>query len=467
VSFRTRLLLAAAYLLTAVVLALEIPLALNVEARARSEFESAVLGRAAVLAARVSDLVVRATPPARSASARVADLANGERIADERIVITDRRGRVIADTAGLATRGTQYATMARPELRAALFGGRIDTRNRFSESIGGELLLVTVPVVDQQRVVGAVRVSTPTAAIRDRAHDSWLRLALIGVGVVAVGLALAWVLAGAVSRRVSRLAEAAGRVGSGDLSASVPEEGPRELRSLAASFNRMTRALAANVAAQRDFVANASHQLRTPLTGMRLRLEAIKSEGGAAGEQAAKAELELDRLNELVDDLLALERASSSDADGRTVDLSEISRQAVERWRAPAEEAGQTLRLQADAPARVFADPTDLAHVVDNLIENALRYCPPGTEVSVETRARKSDVALVVADTGPGIPAGDRGRVFERFYRGANGQQKHAGTGLGLAIVSETVIRWGGAVMLLDGPGTQVEATFPKPPTNS
>ena len=466
-SFRTRLVLAAAYLLTAVVLALEIPLALSVEGRARSEFESAVLGRAAVLAAQVSDLVVQATPTSPGPAARVAAVARRERAAEERIVITDSRGRVIADTASLASRGTQYATTGRPELRSALFGGRIDTRNRFSESVGGELLLVTVPVVDRQRVVGAVRVSTPTAAIRDRAHESWLRLALIGVGVVAVGLALAWLLAGAVSRRVSRLAAAAGRVGSGDLTAQVPEEGPRELRSLAASFNRMTRALAASLAAQRDFVANASHQLRTPLTGMRLRLEAIKNEGGVAGEQAAKAETELDRLNELVDDLLALERASSGDAEGTTVDLSEIARQAVERWRSLAQEAGQTLRLEASTPARVFADPTDLAHVVDNLIENALRYCPPGTDVGVATRARNGDAALVVADTGPGIPAADRARIFERFYRGANGRQEHAGTGLGLAIVAEMVARWGGAVRLLDGPGTQVEATFPAAPTDS
>jgi signal transduction histidine kinase len=229
----------------------------------------------------------------------------------------------------------------------------------------------------------------------------------------------------------------------------------------------MTRALETNVAAQRDFVANASHQLRTPLTGLSLRLEAIEGEGGAAAEQAAKAQVELDRLNQLVNDLLVLERASSSGADGTAVDLGEISRQAVERWRAPAEEAGQTLRLEGDTHARVVADPTDLEHVVDNLIENALRYSPPGADVSVVTRARNGDVALVVADTGPGIPAADRDRVFERFYRGANGRQKHAGTGLGLAIVAETVARWGGAVRLLDGPGTQVEVTFPTPPTDS
>jgi signal transduction histidine kinase len=461
VSFRARLVLAAAYLLTAVVLALEIPLALSVESRARSEFESAVLGRAAVLAAQVSDLVV-----ARSSN-RVGQLARSERTGSERIVVTGRTGRVVSDTAGLARRGTPYATAARPELRVALFRGQIDTRRRFSDSLGGELLLVTVPVVDHQRVVGAVRMSTPTTAIRDRVHESWLRLALIGIGVILVGLALAWLLAGTVSRRVERLAAAAGRVGAGDLSEHVPEEGPRELRSLAASFNRMTGALAANLAAQRDFVANASHQLRTPLTGLRLRLESIESEGGFAGEQAARAEVELDRLNALVDDLLALERAGSAETTGQDLDLSDVARDAVERWAAPAAEAGQSLRLDGDRPAPIVGDPTDLAHVVDNLIENALRYSPPGSSVTVATAAENGRAALVVADDGPGILEADRSRIFERFYRGANGRQAHPGTGLGLAIVAEMVARWGGGVELLDGPGTRVEASFPARPTVS
>jgi signal transduction histidine kinase len=460
-SFRARLVLASAYLLTAVVLALEIPLALTVESRARSEFESAVLGRAAVLAAQVSDLVVAGS------GNRVGQLARSERTGRERVVVTDRGGRVVSDTAGLARRGTQYATAARPELRVALFRGQIDTRRRFSDSVGGELLLLTVPVVDHQRVVGAVRMSTPTAAIRDRVHESWLRLAVIGVGVILVGLALAWLLAGTVSRRVERLAAAAGRVGGGDLSEHVPEEGPRELRSLAHSFNRMTRALAANLGAQRDFVANASHQLRTPLTGLRLRLESIEGEGGFAAEEAAKAEVELDRLNTLVDDLLALERAGSAEAIGKDVDLSDVARRAVDRWAAPAAEAGQQLHLGSEARAPVVADPTDLAHVVDNLIENALRYCPPGSEVTVETAAENGRAALVVADNGPGIPDADRSRIFERFYRGANGRQAHPGTGLGLAIVAEMAARWGGAVTLLDGPGTRVEATFPSRSTVS
>jgi two-component system, OmpR family, sensor kinase len=465
VSFRARLVLAAAYLLTAVVLALEIPLALNVDRRATSEFQSGVLGNAAILAARVADLVAASngrTAVPRPSAALERIVAGTPRADGERILVVDEGGRLLADTAGRADVGTVYATGERPELVEALLG-RIDTRRRFSETLGEELLLVTVPVVDQAQVVGGVRVAASTAAVDASVRRSWLRLALIGVAVIAAGLALAWFLAGTVARPVRRLVAAADRLGHGDLDARASEGGPRELDTLARAFNRMAETLTANVAAQRDFVANASHQLRTPLTGLKLRLEAIRSEGGEAAEQAAKADLEVDRLGALVDDLLDLASASSSDPDGRSVDLGEQAARAVERWRTPAEQAGQTLRLEATAAAGVWADPADVAHILDNLIENAVRYSPAGSDIVVTASSGQAGPYLSVSDNGPGIPPADRDRVFDRFYRGANGRRSGPGTGLGLAIVAELVERWNGRVRLVEGPETRIEASFPPP----
>ena len=112
----------------------------------------------------------------------------------------------------------------------------------------------------------------------------------------------------------------------------------------------------------------------------------------------------------------------------------------------------------------MWAERSDLDHVLDNLLENALRYTARGTQVRVETTSRDGCVVLAVADSGSGIPSEDRPRVFERFYRGANGRLAGSGTGLGLAIVSELAGRWGGSASLADGPGTRIEVSLPELP---
>ena len=457
-TFRTRLVLAAFYVLTAVVLALLIPLALTVERRAESEFRSAVLGDAAILAARIGDFLPQ--------DPRVASIVRAS--ADERtqrVVVVDAAGSVVADSDGTAVPGAVFATSERPELRVAVFEGRIDSRTRRSETLGEELLLVTVPVVDEGRVVGAVRVSASTEEVRADVRESWLRLAALGAVVIAAGLALAWLLAVPLSRQIRNLSDASARLGRGELAARAPEEGPEELAALARSFNRMAGSLAGNLEAQREFLANASHQLRTPLTGLRLRLEAIREEGGFAAEQAAKADADLDRLSALVDDLLALARASSREASAEQVDLVEVSRDAAGRWRDAAAAAGKRIELELRGRPVAWGSHEDVAHVLDNLVDNAIRYAPPGAEVRVAAESHDGLAVLAVSDTGPGIPVDDRERVFERFYRGATGREAGSGTGLGLAIVAELVRRWGGDVRLLDGPGTRVEASFPPPPT--
>ena len=464
-SFRARLVLAAAYLVTAVVLALEIPLALNIQRRAEADFRSAVFGQAALLSARIADSVAAASKrPTAPAPPRIAAVVGQSEEPDQRVVVTDNRGRVLADSSGEAGAREPYATSQRPEFSVALFEGRVDYRRRFSDTLGSELLLVTVPVVDRDRVVGAVRVSASRDSVETSVHRSWLRLALIGLAVIAAALVLAWVLAGSLARPLARLREAAVRLGSGDLAARASTDGPKELSAVAGSFNRMADTLSSNLLAQRDFIANASHQLRTPLTGLKLRLESIRAHGGEIAESAAKAEAEVDRLEALVGDLLELARAATVSPTATTVDLADVAQSAVDRWSAPASEGRQAVALGAREPARVLADSGDLAHVADNLIENALRYSPPGSNVTVEAATFDGRVALVVADDGPGIPAEERARVFERFYRGSTGRQAGPGTGLGLAIVAELVERWGGEVRLDDGPGTRVVASFEREP---
>jgi two-component system, OmpR family, sensor kinase len=336
-------------------------------------------------------------------------------------------------------------------------------RERHSDTLGEDLLLVTVPVANDGAVVGALRVSAPLGEVEAGVRQSWLGLVAIGLAVVAAGLVLAWILAGTVARPLERLSAAAGRIGGGDLDARVTPEKPREVETVGRSFNRMADAVAASAAAQRDFVANASHQLRTPLTGIKLRLEAIRAEGGSAAEEAEKADAELDRLSALVDDLLELAGASAAAPEGELVDLGGAARDAVERWQEPARAAGHELRLRDGAVGPAWAAEADVAQILDNLLENAIRYGGSGGEITIDADGR----ALTVADTGPGIPQEERAHVFERFYRGAEGRRTSAGTGLGLAIVSELAGRWSAEVAFVDGPGTCIRIAFPAAPADS
>jgi two-component system, OmpR family, sensor kinase len=464
-SLRSTLVLTAAYLLAVVVITLIVPLGLNIQRRAVSEAEAGALGNAGILSAQVADYVV--APGSSAARNQLQQVVASAAEGVGRVVVVDGSGDVLEDSTDLAARGTAYATAERPEFNVALRDGQIDTRRRFSDSLDEELLLITVPVVDQGRVVGAVRLSQEMGSVDDGVRASWVGLAALGLGVVIIGVGLAWILATTLVRPVRRLESAATRLGHGQLDARAPTEGPAEVASLAGSFNRTADALSSNIVAQRDFLANASHQLRTPLTGIKLRLEAIRDEGGFAARQAEKVEAEVDRLNELVDDLLQLARAASAESTGHEVDLAAAARSAVDRWRSPAEAAGQAIDLRGDGSCVAWADSDGVAHVLDNLIENAIRYSPPGSCVTVTVAAEGGRPAVTVSDTGPGIPEDERDRVFERFYRGSTGRAAGRGSGLGLPIVAEIIRRWGGEIRLLDGPGTTIEAAFERSPTVS
>jgi len=462
-SLRVLLVLAAAYLLAVVVVALLVPLGLSIQGRAVTEVQSGALANTGILSARVEDYIVAPISERDRNEIRrvVSSVASGA----ERIVVIDDSGSVLVDSSGIAARGTLYATGRRPEFTVALEDAEVDTRRRYSDTLGEELLLVTVPAVERGRVVGAVRLSQELGRVEAEVGSSWVGLGLLGVGVVAAGVGLAWILATTLVRPVRRLESAATRLGRGDLAARALTEGPSELSSLARSFNLTADALSFNIMAQRDFLANASHQLRTPITGIKLRLEAIQEEGGYAAQQARKVEAEVDRLSELVDDLLQLARAASAESPGQEVDLAAMARSAAERWRSPAEAAGRLVRPDADGASLVWADPGDIDHVLDNLIENAIRYSPDGSEVVVAVAAERP--AVTVSDNGSGIPAAERDRIFERFYRGATGRAAGRGSGLGLAIVAEITRRWGGSISLHDGPGTRIEVFFERPPAIS
>jgi two-component system, OmpR family, sensor kinase len=294
-----------------------------------------------------------------------------------------------------------------------------------------------------------VRVTQSVDAVQSEIRDDVI--ALIGVGIVALllGMGVAWLLAGSLARPPRALARTARRVTAGDLAARAPLEGPREQREVAAAFNEMTERLGSLVESQRDFVSNASHQLRTPLTGLRLRIEASHdlSASETVRTELAEAERELERLTGLLTNLLALARGDEAAPEPRAISLAQVARAAADRWANRAEDQGRRLIVRAEPGVEVLSAGEDLGIVLDNLVENAISYSPEGSAVTISTGVRGPYGFLAVDDEGPGLEPGEAERVLERFYRGS-ASAGSSGTGLGLAIVRVLAERWGGRVAL-------------------
>ncbi len=442
-------------MLVLAIVALEVPLASSVADRVDAEVRSQARGQADVVAASAADLLGR---DAAADLDRLVD-ASAENVRG-RVIVVDARGLLLADSEG-TPRGRSYA--GRPEIAAAL-AGRPDQRERRSDTLDETLLATAVPIVRGGRPAGAVRVTQSVDAVDRAVWRAWVGLALIGLLVLGLGLLVGSFVAGQIARPVRRLDDAARRVADGDLSARAEVEGSAEQRSLARTFNDMTARLERLVRSQREFVADASHQLRTPLTGLRLRVEAARAESGeeSAREELDAALLELDRLAQMVAELLELSRAGERDAGAETLALDDAARRAVARWEAAARERDQRVQLDGGGAAgAAWIARADVDRILDALVENALQYSPAGTAVTVSAVAGGVDVR----DQGPGLAPGEEDEVFERFHRGSAGRRGPAGTGLGLPIARELARRWGGDVRLRSRPGggTVAEVRLPPP----
>ncbi len=455
-STRTRLLAAFAYVLVLVIVALEVPLALNLSRRVDSEIKSEAQGQAAVLAASVSGRLQDRTQLQTVLRRAAADLGG-------RVIVVGSRGRLLADSAGSGLGSASYAS--RPEIARAL-RGEAGQGTRHSDTLGEDVLFTAVPVIRGARTVGAVRVTQSVDAVQREVRND--TLALVGVGALALllGLGVAWLLAGSLARPLRALARTARTVADGDLDARAAPEGSSEQRAVASAFNHMTDRLGRSLRAQREFVANASHQLRTPLTGLRLRLEAaeLKTSDPDVRRELAAAERETVRLAELLTRLLTLVRESEAE-EGELLDLGEEAAAAHRRWEGPAERSGHDLRLEPRDGVVARSSRADVAAILDNLVENALNYSPAGTTVTIAPAGDAAWARVSVSDEGPGVGAAEGARVFERFYRGS-GSTGTEGTGLGLAVVEALARRWGGEASLAsrDPRGARAEVRLPAAP---
>lgn len=453
----TRRLLGSYLLLTLVVLlALEVPLAIGYRDHEIDSLKAGLQRDAFVLSSYVSDALQGVGDQDLQT---VVDNYTSD--TGGRAVIVDANGDVLADS-DPATDG-QRNFASRPEIADAL-ERRISIGTRYSNTLGTSLLYVAVPVSSGTRTLGALRLSFSTAQVDAKVRRYWELLAGAGLVTLAIAGGIGLLLAKWVTGPVADLRDAAVRIGNGNLAARAKvNSGPPEIRDLAASFNATAIRLQQLVTAQEQFVADASHQLRTPLTALRLRLEMIAEDGDASiAEDIEAATTEVQRLARLVDGLLSLaraERTASSRPDPIDLDSQFEERRAV--WQPVADDRGVTIEVERSGlRARITAD--SLSQVLDNYLANALEVVPRGSVITITAEHEQwrtdAPVSVHVIDEGPGMSFDERERAFDRFWRATGEKGELGGSGLGLAIVQKLAQAEGGSAELRAAPGGGLDA---------
>ena len=322
----------------------------------------------------------------------------------------------------------------------------------------------TFSVASRERVI---QVAQPLQIRQQLAADAALRSVAPMLFIAPAMALLIWWLAAQTLAPLRRLADGV-RARDEQSLQPLPAAGlPDEVAPLVGALNGLLQRLAASLGAQRAFVADAAHELRSPLTALKLQMQLLKRAPDAVARGAAIEALNagIDRAARLVEQLLTLARAEPGAPRAAPVelDLSELVRAAVADTVAFAHARDTVIELRADAPVTLRGDAAALTVLARNLADNAVRYAPRGARVELRVFDDDGAAVLRVDDAGPGIPLAERARVFDRFYRHAAGDE--AGSGLGLAIVRSVAERHGATVTLGDSPlgGLRVEVRFAPP----
>jgi signal transduction histidine kinase len=389
-------------------------------------------------------------------------------VAEERLSDHEPGGRMRAALAELREDGDQVSVagpagqqiagpaISRAVTRAAL-SGRTPVVNWLDDR-----LMVTVPVPgdDGGDPVGVVSLSRATGPLSRRVAVLWAWLAAAGLGGLLAGAAASVALARWVSRPLGALEAAARELGSGVLETrSELADGPGEVRSLAASFNTMAGRLEALVTSHQVLMADVSHQLRTPLAALRLRLDFLAQDADQdMAAEIAGAQEEIARLSRLVDGLLAVARAENAIVVPVPVAADQVIRDRTAAWRLAGQDRGVGVTGTCTGPVRARLGDGHLEQVLDNLLANALDAVPSGGHVRVRGGTAGTMAVIVVEDDGPGMSEPQQAAAFRRFASDTPG-----GTGLGLAIVHRLVTSNGGQVELSGTPGGGLTVTLTVP----
>ncbi len=368
---------------------------------------------------------------------------------DSRVLVVNSRGIAIATNDDTLDLGSDFTN--RPEIAAALQGEPAVGR-RESTTLGETLVYVAVPVQIGNDVVGAVRFSNPESIINDEIRERSLGIAFAALLTVMVAIGIAIPVALGIARPIVRLRTQTDRLAAGDFDLTADDnDGPIEVRDLSRSFNAMARRLGSLSESQRQFTSSVSHQLRTPLTALRLRLDqaqdAINEDPHRAADAIEASQNEVSRLQEMIEQLLKLSRLEGREISIISVDAMEIVRSRVELWGPLAEEKNVSIEVTGVDNARCQVVEGGFEQIVDNFVDNALTVAPAGSRITVSVQVDDDHVTIEVIDEGPGLSPDELTHVFDRFWRSPQATST-TGSGLGLAIVRQLAIASGGEVAL-------------------
>ncbi|NLX10318.1 MAG: HAMP domain-containing protein [Chloroflexi bacterium] len=395
---------------------------------------------------------------------------------DVRVLVVGSQGEMYFDSSGVFPEGIVLPGVAFEALAPPMRGrASLLFEGRFENPDGGEWIYIAQALRPFQQMMNS-DLESPVLLVAAPAPHPSLRqvfrqfgstfftpLARAGALGLLIALTLSALIARSVARPLQHMSQAARRLAEGDFRQRVPVAGPHEVRSLAQSFNEMAARVAHTQQAQRDFLANVSHDLRTPLTSIQGFAQAIAEEVAAEPEARQHAAQiihdEAARMHRMVESLLELARLEAGQLDllRQSVQIGDLLAALAESLTIKARDQGVQLSLDVppDLP-RITGDGDRLAQVFANLIDNAIRHTPPGGQVTVRARADSTGLTTTVRDTGEGIPAEDLPRIFERFYQVDKSRQRdhRAGIGLGLAIARQVIEAHGGTIQTASTPGT-------------
>ena len=378
-------------------------------------------------------------------------LQSAARDMEGRILLIDGEGKVQYDTLSLLE-GTRTAV---PEAIAVLAGS--DTNAYGIHPLGAEELdyaaLCAAAMLQDGEIIGAVLISTPVTELREAIQGVEKQLMTVFVGVAAAALIAALIFAVTLTAPIKALTSTIRRMGKGDLSARVNVQASGELQALADSYNAMAEKIENFDHSRSQFVQNASHELKTPLSTMKIMLENLIYQPDMPAELRAEfmqdMDHEIDRLSGIITDLLTLTQmdAQTTALKLTAVDLTALCKETIHALAPAAERAGLTLDATLAPRISLQADASKLGQVVYNLIDNAIKYTPEGGTVTVHLTGDSRKAVLTVRDTGIGIPEKDVAHIFDRFYRVDKARSRATGgTGLGLSIVRQMVQLHGGEI---------------------